>query len=178
MCPRAGKLWGYIGVGGENCGGIWSKNGRKLTIYPRTFILGAYSLALFGAVGVVSCSFPSTDFVFRASVIRAQELGSSRGYTTQLLVVGMVCSGQSTPSDGGDRPDARPAVAGGFACGSLPGDDAVDSSAWDHADICLPGIYFPCLPRSRARKHRARTQLPSYHPVDALVYGRGVVLQG
>ena len=79
---------------------------------------------------------------------------------------------------GGVRPDARPAVAGGFACGPLPGDDAVDSSAWDHADICLPGIYFPCLPRSRARKHRARTQLPSYHPVDALVYGRGVVLQG
>ncbi|MDO4915960.1 hypothetical protein, partial [Corynebacterium sp.] len=38
VCPCAGKLRDYIGVGCENCGGIWAKNGRKWTIYPRTFI--------------------------------------------------------------------------------------------------------------------------------------------
>ncbi|KXB51124.1 hypothetical protein HMPREF1861_00157, partial [Corynebacterium kroppenstedtii] len=31
MRPPAGKLWGYVGVGCEYCGGIWAKNGRKLT---------------------------------------------------------------------------------------------------------------------------------------------------
>ena len=58
MCPRAGKLWGYIGVRCENCRGIWPKNGRKWTIYPHTFILGAYSPAVLGS----RCSFPA---VFR-----------------------------------------------------------------------------------------------------------------
>ena len=60
VCPRGGKLRGYIRVGGENCGGIWAKNGRKLTIYPRTFILGRISPTLLGS----RCSIPPQVSVY------------------------------------------------------------------------------------------------------------------
>ena len=58
----------------------WPKNDH----IPPHFYFGAHipPPALFGALSVVSCSFPSTDFFFRASVLRAQELGSSRGVFT------------------------------------------------------------------------------------------------
>ena len=64
----------------------------------------------------------------------------------------------------GDRLDELPVVANGFACAPPPGDDAVDSSAWDHVDICPSDIYFSSLPRSKAKNHRAGAHFPSYYP--------------
>jgi len=46
----------------------------------------------------------------------------------------------------GDRLDEPLVIAGGVACAPPPGDEVVDSSAWNYANIWLPGIYFPCLP--------------------------------
>ena len=57
VCPRAGKLRGHIGVGCENCGGIWAKNGRKLAVSPRTFILGRIFPRTFRALGVAFPQF-------------------------------------------------------------------------------------------------------------------------
>ncbi len=76
MCPRAGKLRGCIGVGCETCGGIWAKNGRKLTIFPRTFILGRISRRTFGLQVSRPRSFLCTGSFFRASVLlRAAGIG-------------------------------------------------------------------------------------------------------
>ena len=61
MCPRAGKLWG-----------VWAKNGRKLTIFPRTFILGRIFPRTFRLQVLIARSFPSTGSFFRASVLRAK----------------------------------------------------------------------------------------------------------
>ena len=48
VCARAlEKLRGCIGVGCENCEGIWSIFGGFAPIYPRTFIWGAYPPAVF-----------------------------------------------------------------------------------------------------------------------------------
>ena len=51
----------------------------------------------------------------------------------------------------GDRLDELPVVAGGFACAPPPGDDAVDSSAWDHGIIasCPRSGAAPCISGQR-----------------------------
>ena len=102
VCPHAGKLRRYIRVGWGNCGGIWPKNGRKLTIYPRAFIRGVYPPAVLGS----RCSVPRSFSVYRllfpwVGASRPRDWVLPGGYTTKVLVVDVIRSGQSTSSDGG-----------------------------------------------------------------------------
>ena len=48
------KVWGYIGPGGEKCGGIWSIFGYFSPIYPRSLNWPPYTPAKFAESADVS----------------------------------------------------------------------------------------------------------------------------
>ncbi|KXB51672.1 hypothetical protein HMPREF1861_00093 [Corynebacterium kroppenstedtii] len=83
VCSRAGKLWGYIGVGGENCGDMGEK-WPKIDHIPPHFCFGARIPLHFWALDVVSPQFSVYRFLLLCvSVSRPRNWVPPGCYTTE-----------------------------------------------------------------------------------------------